>query len=64
MLTCGRADLANARLVRVRDSLNLSRLLVSESLRSLVTSTPGLEIDGDPSPMSFDQLGNLLGAVE
>jgi hypothetical protein len=63
MLTCGRADLGNARLVRIHDTLELSRLLVSESLRASVEDTPGLEIDGDALPMSFDEFGNLLGDV-
>jgi hypothetical protein len=63
MLTCGRADLSNARLVRIHDTLDLSRLLVSESLRASVEGTPGLEIDGDALPMSFDEFGNLLGDV-
>jgi hypothetical protein len=61
LLTCGRADVADARLVRIHDTLELSRLLVSESLHDSVEANPGLEIDGDASPMSFDEFGNLLG---
>lgn len=63
MLTCGRGDLANTRLVRIHDTLALSRLLVSESLRGSVEDTSGLEIVGDLLPMSFDEFGNLLGDV-
>jgi len=61
LLTCGRADVVDARLVRIHDTLELSRLLVSESLRDSVEGNPGLEIDGAASPMSFDEFGNLLG---
>jgi len=60
MLTCGRADVADATLVRIHDTLDLSRLRVSESLRASVESGPGLEIDGEAAPMSFDEFGNLL----
>jgi len=63
MLTCGRADLANVSLVRIHDTLNLSHLLVSESLRASVEGNPGLEICGDALPLSFDECGNLLGNV-
>jgi hypothetical protein len=63
LLTCGRADIANASLVRIHDTLNLSRLLVSESLRAAVESASGLEIEGDASAMSFDEVGNLLGGI-
>ena len=62
LLTCGRADVTNARLVRIHDTLDLSHLLVSESLRAAVESTSGLEIEGDASPMSFDEIGNLVGS--
>jgi len=61
ILTCGRADPANVSLVRIHDTLDLSRLLVSESLRAVVEATPGLEIDGDASQLSFDEDGSLLG---
>lgn len=63
MLTCGRADLDNVRLVRIHDTLDLSRLLVSESLRQCVEMMPGLEIDGEARPMSFDEFGNMLGQI-
>jgi hypothetical protein len=63
ILTCGRADLTTVRLVRIHDTLDLSHLLVSESLRGSVENTPGLQIEGDSLPMSFDKYGNLLGVV-
>ncbi|MGO9962152.1 MAG: DUF2088 domain-containing protein [Acidimicrobiales bacterium] len=59
ILTCGRADPVNVSLVRIHDTLDLSRLLVSESLRAVVEATPGLEIDGEAVPLSFDERGNL-----
>jgi hypothetical protein len=59
ILTCGRPDSDDVRLVRIHDTLELSRLLVSDSLRGVVEATPGLVIEGEPGPMSFDELGNL-----
>jgi hypothetical protein len=59
ILTCGRADLDQVGLVRLRNTLDLEDLLVSESLRSQVESHPDLEITGSPIPMRFDQDGQL-----
>jgi len=61
LVTCGRADLENARVVRMRSTLDLEQLLVSESLRAEVEADDGLSISGDPVPMSFDPDGCLLG---
>lgn len=59
ILTCGRADLEHARVARVRDTLDLSELLVSASLRDEVEANPRLEIVGGPAVMSFDDDGRI-----
>jgi hypothetical protein len=59
ILTCGRADLEHARVARVRDTLDLSELLVSASLRGEVEANPRLEIVGGPAVMSFDDDGRI-----
>lgn len=59
ILTCGRADLQNARLIRISDTLDLEQLLVSESLRSEVEAASGLEIVGESAPLSFDGDGRI-----
>lgn len=59
ILTCGRADLANCRLVRMPDTLNLHELLVSQSLRPEVEANSRLEILSEPRPLSFDPDGTL-----
>jgi len=59
ILTCGRADLENARVVRMPDTLDLEHLLVSESLRDQVEADDALEIVGDGAPMSFDDEGQI-----
>jgi hypothetical protein len=59
ILTCGRADLDRVRLVRLRDTLDLAELLVSESLADEVDRNPRLEIVGGPAAMSFDEEGRI-----
>ncbi len=60
LLTCGRADVDRARVVRIRSTLDLELLLVSESLRAEVEADDRLSISGGPVPMSFDADGGLL----
>jgi len=57
LLTCGRADLENARVLRVHSTLDLEQLLVSESLREQVEADDRLSITGDPVPLGFDTDG-------
>jgi hypothetical protein len=59
ILTCGRADLGSARIVRMRDTLDLEQLLVSESLLDEVEANAGLEIVGEAALMSFDAEGRI-----
>jgi hypothetical protein len=63
LLTCGRADLERARVVQLRNTLDLAGLLVSESLRDEVEANSRLEILSDPAEMSFDQQGGLVTRV-
>ena len=58
--TCGQADAGAVTLVRMRNTLDLEHLLVSESLRPAVDADPALEITGDAVPMAFDEKGRLL----
>lgn len=59
ILACGRADLDAITFVRMRNTLDLEHLLVSESLREQVVEHPDLEITGDSVPLVFDDLGAL-----
>jgi hypothetical protein len=58
--TCGQADPGAVTLVRMRNTLDLEHLLVSESLRTAVDADADLEITGDAVPMTFDEKGRLL----
>jgi hypothetical protein len=59
ILTCGRADLDGVTLVRLRSTLDLEDLLVSESLRAEVEARADLEITGAARPLGFDADGQL-----
>ena len=61
LLTCGRSDLEHARLVRMRNTLDLEDLLVSESLRAEVEDDDRLSVAGDPVPLGFDETGRING---
>lgn len=58
--TCGQADPAAVTLVRMRNTLDLEHLLVSESLRPAVDAHAGLEVTGSAVPMAFTDDGQLL----
>jgi hypothetical protein len=60
LLTCGRADLDQARVVRMRSTLDLEQLLVSESMRDEVEAHDRLSVSGDAVPLSFDDDGAIL----
>ena len=48
------------RVMRISDTLNLERLLVSESCLDSLRKDPTVTIVGTPMPMQFDAAGNLL----
>jgi hypothetical protein len=50
----------DARVVRIKSTLHLDELQVSEALLDEVRRNPNLEIIGEPEPMRFDEQGNLL----
>lgn len=52
-------DLSKLRLVRIKNTLKLSRIYVSETVLDVVRETPGLEIAGEPEAFAFDGNGNL-----
>ncbi len=59
------ASLASAhperlRIMRISDTLNLERMLVSESCIDTLHGDPGVTIVGRPEPMRFNAAGNLL----
>jgi len=61
--TCGPIDPREAKVVRIRNTLNLERMWISEGLLKTLESDPELkekiEVLGEPREMQFDILGNL-----
>jgi hypothetical protein len=53
-------DLRQVRLVRIKNTLTLSEILVSEAMLSEVSGHPLMELAGGPQAMKFDADGYLL----
>lgn len=62
--TCGARDRARVRLVRVRNTLHLEDLWISEALVEEARANPDLTVRGEPRPMSFDAAGRLQDGWE
>jgi hypothetical protein len=58
--TVNLADRSKARLVRIRNTLQLSEIEVSENMLPELRDDPRFEILGDSYPLSFDDNGNLF----
>ena len=61
--TCNAQDLAKVRAVRIKDTLHLKEIAISESMLAEAASIPELEILGPPSEMRFDAGENLLPSL-
>jgi hypothetical protein len=57
--TCNCADLGSARVVRIRDTLSLEHLWVSESLLDEAQANDDVEVLGPSEPFQFDNTGHL-----
>lgn len=53
-------DKENIRLVRITDTLSLSRIWISEAMLEDAQKTPGVAVIGEPIPFAFDEKGNLF----
>jgi hypothetical protein len=58
--TCNAADISSVRLVRVKNTVKLDEIEVSESLSSYVSAHPNLETMEGPYSLPFDGNGNLF----
>lgn len=54
-------ELAQVRLVRIKDTLSLGEIWISESLLPEAQANPDIEVIGSPVEMKFDANGNLIG---
>jgi hypothetical protein len=62
ILCCGRGDPVNARVVRIKNTLEIGEIQVSESLLDEVRAHPRLEVVGEPTRLALDATGNLVEA--
>jgi hypothetical protein len=60
--TVVRVEPEQTRIVRIRDTLSLGEILVSEPLLEEVRAHPRMELAGEPAPFLFDAKGNLRAA--
>ena len=58
--TAGLAEPEHARVIRIRNTLDLSEVEMSESFAATLRARPDLEPLGPPHPMPFDASGNLI----
>ena len=57
---CSNADDPdNPRVIRIRDTLHVSEILVSENMIEQIRSIPGMSVIGEPEEWAFDEQGNL-----
>ena len=59
--TCNARDMLKVRLVRIKDTLHLGDIIISESLLAEALVKPDIEICSDPVDMQFDDQGSLAG---
>ncbi|PWM37577.1 MAG: hypothetical protein DBX46_03030 [Clostridiales bacterium] len=53
-------DKENIRMVRIADTLSLSRIWISEAMLEDARNTPGVTVIGEPEELAFDEEGNLF----
>ncbi|HVP11252.1 MAG TPA: lactate racemase domain-containing protein [Phycisphaerae bacterium] len=58
--TCNARELARARVVRIRDTLHMGEIFVSESMLAEARETAGVEVLSEPAELAFDAAGNLV----
>ncbi|MGL5513709.1 MAG: lactate racemase domain-containing protein [Sporomusa sp.] len=59
--TCNARDIAAARVVRIKDTLHLSEIYISESMLDQARANPNIEICSEGEALQFDGEGNLMG---
>jgi hypothetical protein len=62
LASVGLVDGRDARVVRIKNTSELSNMFISRALAA-TDLTPGIEIKGAPAPMMFDSKGNMKSVV-
>lgn len=61
--TCNARNLAQARIVRIKNTLSLGQIMISEALVEQARQTPGITVTSEPEELAFDAAGNLTTAL-
>jgi hypothetical protein len=61
--TCNALDLKKAKVVRIKDTLHLGEIWISEELLSEAKNNPNIEIVSNSAAMRFDDKGNLIESI-
>ena len=61
--TCGKLDLDECTVVWIRNTLELSRMLVSENLLPELSANPAIRALGQPAELPFDSSGDLVSPL-
>jgi hypothetical protein len=59
--TCNARDMSKVKLVRIKDTLHLAEIMISEAFLEEALAHPDITVCGTPQDMEFDADGNLLG---
>ena len=59
--TCNARDMSKVKLVRIKDTLHIGEIIISEALLPEAEANLDIEICGELMEMEFDEAGNLLG---
>lgn len=58
--TCSEGDRDNLRIVRIKDTLHLGEIWISEAMLEEAKAMPDITILSEPAPFAFDANGNLF----
>ena len=62
--TCGKDDMSCLRIGRIHNTLELSPIALSETMRAEIESNEMLEVAGPPQELAYDEAGNLLPLLQ
>ncbi len=62
--TCGKLDVSDVSIAWIRNTMDLSEMLISANLLDEVRRNPEIEVLGEPAEIEYDSDGNLVGVLE
>lgn len=57
--TCNESDPENPKVIRIKDTMHIGEIYISEALIPQAKAHPQMEIMGEPQPFLFDENGNM-----